>query len=350
MASSSVSLLGSALLLLGITAPLAAGNARAQAPRLVTEDTRIPSDTPGIELFLRNTRPEGTTRFGADRTVLYVHGSTQPSETVFDFKGGGASAADQLAAHGYDVWLVDVRGYGFSTRPDSFRAATPAGEPFARTAEAVRDLGAAVEHIRNRRGVARLGLIGWSWGTIITGAYAAQHPDRVANLVLVGPPGVRAPAANAPAAAVVGVWQQWTAESGLKRIQAGAPEAEAARIFPAAWRTQWEAELLRSQPEAAERGTPPVFRSPAGVVADGNAYWRAGRAFYDPAKITAPTLILVGEWDGLTPLKDSQELFAQLRAAPTRRLVEVPRATHFILAETGRDAAVREILSFLAAE
>jgi pimeloyl-ACP methyl ester carboxylesterase len=172
----------------------------------------------------------------------------------------------------------------------------------------------------------------------------------VASLVLIGPPGVQQPKPGAAAPAAVGVWQQWTAESGLKRIQAGAPEAEAARIFPATWRQQWEAELLRSQPDAAERGTPPAFRSPTGVVADGNAFWRAGKPYYDPARITAPTLILVGAWDGLTPLTDSQALFAQLRNAATRRLVEVPRATHFILAETGRDAAVREILSCLDAE
>lgn len=342
--------LGSALALLAATTTLEARAAEASANRLVTEDARIASDTPGIELFLRNVRQETLTRFGSDRTILYIHGSTQPSEAVFDLRAGGASAAEQLAARGYDVWLVNVRGYGQSTRPDSFRRPATEGEPFGRTAEAVRDLGAAVDHIRARRGVSRLALIGWSWGTIITGAYAAEHPDRVASLVLIGPPGIAQAQQAAATPARIGVWQEWTAAAALKRLQAGVPDAEAARIFPAAWRERWEGELLRGQPEAAERGDPPVFRSPAGVRADGDAFWQAGKAFYDPAKITAPTLIVVGEWDGLTPLAASQALFAQLRSTPTRRLVELPRATHFVLAETGRDAAVREIANFLAAE
>ena len=43
---------------------------------------------------------------------------------------------------------------------------------------------------------------------------------------------------------------------------------------------------------------PPVIRAPNGVLADSNDYWSAGKAYYDPGKITVPAL-LVQAPDGL---------------------------------------------------
>lgn len=47
--------------------------------QIVTESYLIPSDDPGIQLYVRNKRPSAMTTFRADRTVLYVHGTTQAS-------------------------------------------------------------------------------------------------------------------------------------------------------------------------------------------------------------------------------------------------------------------------------
>ncbi len=45
-------------------------------PKLVTEEFMVPAKDPGIELYVRNKRPADMTQFSADRTVIYVHGST----------------------------------------------------------------------------------------------------------------------------------------------------------------------------------------------------------------------------------------------------------------------------------
>jgi pimeloyl-ACP methyl ester carboxylesterase len=307
-----------------------------ETANLVTEDFHIPSGTAGVELFLRNKHPGNLKKFSPDRTVLYIHGATQPSETVFDLPVGDGSWADYIASRGYDVWLVDVRGYGGSTAPND------QSKPIGTTKEAVEDLGAAVKHILARRGIAKLQLIGWSWGTVITGSYAAEQPEHVAGLVLLAPPWLSLRGGTAPA----GAWQEWTADSSLKRLQAGVPDGQAEKIFPAAWRKRWEAALLASQP-AAKTYNPPKFRSPTGVVADGVQFWGANKAFYDPGKISAPTLLIRGEWDELTPLNETQALFALLRNAQVRELIEIPRATHFIEVETGRDALFREVQNFL---
>src|SRR2546421_11908340 len=105
-----------AKLILATVATLAATQVQAQTPRIVMEEMMVPSD-PGIEIFVRNKRPADMTAFRPERTVLFVHGSTFPSHTGFDLKLGGMSWMDYIAQRGYDVYLLDIRGFGKSTRP-----------------------------------------------------------------------------------------------------------------------------------------------------------------------------------------------------------------------------------------
>ena len=90
----------------------------------------VPSRDPGIELFLRNKRPEGLNAFAPSRTLLFVHGATYPAHTAFDLPLGGVSWMDHIAARGFDVWCLDIRGYGRSTRPPEMaRPVRPSNMP-----------------------------------------------------------------------------------------------------------------------------------------------------------------------------------------------------------------------------
>ena len=80
------------------------------AGKIVMNEYMIPSDTPGISLYVRNKHLEGSRKFTSDKTLLYVHGSTYPAETAFDLSLGGTSWMEFIASKGYDVWLVDLRG------------------------------------------------------------------------------------------------------------------------------------------------------------------------------------------------------------------------------------------------
>ena len=93
--------------------------------RIVTEEMRIPSGTAGIELFIRNKRPADLANFTAEKTLLFVAGSTYPASTSFDLPLGGTSWMDHLAGKGHDTYLVDIRGYGNSTRPPEMAARDP---------------------------------------------------------------------------------------------------------------------------------------------------------------------------------------------------------------------------------
>jgi len=111
----------------------------AQTPKLVTEEMMVPSE-PGIEVYVRNKRPADMTTFRPERTVLFVHGATYPAETAFDLQLGGLSWMDYIASRGYDVYLVDVRGYGKSVRPKEMSDKPEANPPIVRGDTAVKDI------------------------------------------------------------------------------------------------------------------------------------------------------------------------------------------------------------------
>ena len=118
---------------------------------LTTEDFMVPARDPGIEIFVRNKRPAEMRAFRPERTVLFVHGATYPAHTTFDLPIEGRSWMDHIAARGYDVYLLDLRGYGKSTRPPEMAQSPDANPPVVRTETAVKDIAAAVDFILARR-------------------------------------------------------------------------------------------------------------------------------------------------------------------------------------------------------
>ena len=159
----------------------------ATTPKLTTESFYVPARDPGIELYVRNKRPEGVAKFEPEKIVLFVSGATYPAESAFDVPLDGMSWMDYIAQRGYDVYLMDVRGYGASTRPPEMSRPPSENPPIVHTDVAVKDVGAVVDHILARRSAPKINLIGWSWGTAIMGGYTAQNSNKVERLVLVAP-------------------------------------------------------------------------------------------------------------------------------------------------------------------
>jgi hypothetical protein len=123
----------------------------AKQPKLQMSEIMIPSGDDGIQLYVRNKHPAGR-ETSPDKILLFVHGATYPAETAFDLPIEGVSMMDLIAARGYDVYLVDVRGYGRSTRPAEMSQPPEANKPIVSTKVAARDLGAAVPAGRVERG------------------------------------------------------------------------------------------------------------------------------------------------------------------------------------------------------
>jgi len=316
-----------------------------QTPRLVMSEAMVQSSDPGIQIYVRNKHAADMTSFSPDKTLLFVHGATYPAETSFDLPIEGVSMMDLFAQNGFDVYLVDVRSYGRSTRPPEMDEPADANKPIATSEEAGRDLGAAIEYILTLRGIPKLDLMGWSWGTSIAGNYTAEHNDKINRLVLYAPAWTFQPPKEPPASAIP-AYRLVKKDAAKARWIRGVPEDKVGALIPPGVFDQWWDATIAADP-VGSKIDPPMVRAANGVTAEFVNYWLAGKPFYDPGKITVPTLVIHAEWDADLPSPMAEAYFTKLTAAPYKRFVELGEGTHTVMLEKNRMQFFHEILGFL---
>src|ERR1041384_4887413 len=59
--------------------------------------------------------------------------------------------------------------------------------PVSRSYQVIRDIGSVVDHIRQKHKVAKVTLIGWSWGAMTAGYYTSLNSEKVKKLVMYAP-------------------------------------------------------------------------------------------------------------------------------------------------------------------
>jgi pimeloyl-ACP methyl ester carboxylesterase len=331
----------------GLMAAMIATAATAQTTQLTTEEMMVKSPDAGIEIYVRNKRPANMTSFRPERTVLFVHGATYPAETAFDLKLDGLSWMEYIASRGYDVYLLDVRGYGRSTRPKEMGDDPKANPPIVRGDTAVKDIGTAVDFILARRNIPRLNLLGWSWGTTLMATYTARNNAKVERLVLYAPSWIRqTPSLVQTGPGPTPAYRMVSRDAALGRWMTGVPEDKKASLIPAGWFDAWADATFASDPDGA-RMSPPVLRAPNGVVQDGLDFFGAVKPYYDPSQIKAPTLLILAEWDRDTPPYMAQTLFPLLVNSPGKRFVMLAEGTHTIVMEKNRMKLFQAVQAFL---
>jgi pimeloyl-ACP methyl ester carboxylesterase len=112
------------------------------------------------------------------KVALLVHGGTWSGRPLFDLQIRDYSLMDFLAENGYDVWAIDLHGYGRSDKTD---------KDWTDSHSAAADIAAAVGYITRLRGVTKINLLGCSAGTQRAGVFAMENPDKVRKLVHYAP-------------------------------------------------------------------------------------------------------------------------------------------------------------------
>jgi pimeloyl-ACP methyl ester carboxylesterase len=224
--------------------------------------------------------------------LLFVHGSSMASQPTFDLAVPGrpdSSVMDWFARRGFVCWCVDMEGYG---RSDKWR------DTNADIANGADDLDAATEYILKMRSVGRSLIYGISSGALRAGLFAQRHPGRVERLALD---------------AFV-----WTG--------AGAPTLEQRRKklpeFLASSRRPIDRAFIysifaRDHPDTADKRVVDAFADailalddsmPNGTYID----MCSKLPVVDPARLTMPTLIMRGQYDGIAAFDDLIEFFKRL--------------------------------------
>jgi pimeloyl-ACP methyl ester carboxylesterase len=228
----------------------------------------------------------------AKPVVLFVHGSSMASQPTFDLTVPGrpdSSVMDWFAKRGFACWTVDMEGYGRSDKTRDIPCDIANGAD---------DLAAATDYIRQARGVERVMAYGISSGALRAALFAQRHPRRVSRLALD---------------AFV-----WTGE--------GAPTLEQRRKklpeFVAKNRRPIDREFVRSifARDHADCAEPRVVEAFADAILALDDSMPNGTyvdmcsklPVVDPARITMPTLVLRGQYDGIAAFDDLIEFFKRL--------------------------------------
>jgi pimeloyl-ACP methyl ester carboxylesterase len=309
------------------------------------EHFRIPGPREDALLFLRYLTAERTT-FDLRRAVLYVHGATFPSPLSIAHRFDGRSWRDALGDAGFDVWGLDLYGFGHSDRyPEMDR---PAAESPALcvTHDAARQAEAAVRFILAHQNIGSISLIAHSWGSMPASLFAGEHPALVERLVLFAPI-ARRDSRRYEQPATFPAWRIVTLEDQSDRFVEDVPAHET----PVLSRLHFDEggqRYLDSDPESRSRD-PFGVKTPLGPFSEIIKAWH-GQLAWDPAKVRAPTPIIRGESDGLIPDEDARWLFDALTHAPVKRDIKISRGTHLMHLETMRLALWRESVNFLRGE
>ena len=342
-------LLGLGLAMLAATTLSASAQEKTHTiDRLVAHVSTVPAIAgKPIDLFVREKVPESIFKRAdgkapAGKVVLMVHGGYSPSTLAFDVPFKNYSWMDYLAKRGYDVFAMDMTGYGRSGHPmmddpcnldpKQQDLLVPKNLPakcepkykfeLVNSDSESDDINAVVDYIRKLRGVDKIALIGWSGGGIRTGSFIGRHPEKVEKYVIFASsnydrknPSAKPADLPKPGAPMtmqtrdVGIDKRWLGTSKFPQtIEPGMPEM--------IW-----AMNAQHDPLGATWGT-------GGLRAPTRTYW--GWNAQGAAKVKIPTLIMVGEQDDLT--RSNNELFDDL-GTQHKAFIGISQATHFMVWE-----------------
>jgi len=281
---------------------------------------------------------EGAHRKAPLGVVLLIPGATQSVTSVYDLPFEDYGWMAHLAEAGFDVFAMDLTGYGFSPRPqmddpcnvsDDQQSLLIPNRPLAQKCPpsyafkmAIQsdwdEIDRVVDYLRELRGVDRVSLMGWSRGGPRIGGYSARHPEKVEKLFLYSPAmyirnGPSGPPKRLPEpgilmqlATVDGFFSNWDRQ--LDQVNCGTqfdPEIREALRFS----------LLESDPVGSTWGTEDLWRAPVQ-----NTLWGWNASF--ARQVKAPTLIMRGDLDVQALEPQQRDLFADLGADPSAPLVQ----------------------------
>jgi pimeloyl-ACP methyl ester carboxylesterase len=319
--------------------------AAAAQPLRTNHYVRVKSQVPAIwgeyaQIYVREIQQPGAALSApaSERVVLFVHGAGTPAEVAFDARYGDYSWAAWIAKAGFDVFTMDLTGYGRSTRPWPMRnpcnlsaaqqkAFIPALIPatcapsyprrLTTIASDWAEIGAVVDRLRAVRHVDKVTLIGWSQGGPRAGGYAAQHPDKVGKLVLLAPAYGR----NAPPDPPQQLPANGAAFNTQSRAeffanwdrQVGCPNQYDKDAAESIW-----SEMLQSDPVGATWGEG-VRRAPQETV------WGWNQAL--ASKLRIPVLLVSGAHDKQVNPNGVRTLYADL-TTPKKVFVDLACSSH----------------------
>ena len=293
--------------------------------------------------------------------VLLIHGARVPGLASFDLPVKGGSLAEDLARAGFQVYILDLRGYGKSSRPAEMDLPPNHSLPLIRTADAVNDLKITVRSIQMWSQSNRVSLLGWATGGQWGGAYASQYPHTVQSLILYN--SLYGGSSHHPTLGYgspldtpghsgnfntlkFGGWRLNTRKSLFTAWDNSIPVKDKSRWRDDAVKRAYGDAALDSDITSWDR-TPPSFRAPTGALADSFELAMGRKQWSANSLVSVPVLFIRSALDFWSRPEDVD---AVLEDAPIAEAVLIPQATHFVHLDrstSGRSFFLYSVIKFL---
>ena len=310
-------------------------------------------------IFIRQIKLKDNSQQIIPEPLLLIHGARVAGIGSFDLPVKGGSLAEDLAEAGFDVYIIDLRGYGKSSRPKEMFKAPNESKPLVRTPAAIDDITCAVNQILKWTNSKKVNILGWATGGHWAAAYTEQHNDNVKKLIiynslygaidnhkLLGKGSIFEDKHHPEEFSHdIGGYQLNTKESLVT-----AWDASISMDNKELWRdplvvNAYAQEAINSDPESFSH-LPPQFRSPTGAMAD-SFELAIGKKQWQAKHLMMPTLVIFSQNDFWSRKEDALAIVNEAKQA---QLVEIPNGTHFVHLdrdEYGRSLFLSSVIDFL---
>lgn len=287
---------------------------QAFAQTIKRSDFVIASD-PGVRIFVREVTARKHSR---KPPILLLHGGGPGGIASFDLPVAGGSFAEDLAKQGLHVFIMNVRGWEQSTRPDY--DTTKRWVIAASSVEASHDIDAIVDFIIERTNRKKVCLFGWATGGSWMGYYACINPEKISSLIMLNSLyNVKAPWAFTKIFRNPSDTTQfnYAATPVLRKATAASLIQAWNNYIPSADKTQWydTAVVNAYAKTAVSFNEDSILEVPGGYRAE-SFYTAQGRGMWHAKDIRVPVLAIRGAYDTWSRPEDLKALDEKLVNAP----------------------------------
>ena len=301
----------------------------------------------GIQLHIREVSPSNQTQ---DIPLVMIHGGGPGATTSFDLPVAKGSFAQEFANQGYQVYLVNIRGWEKSTLPDyDFSDSTTV---VGSHIEAAKDIHTAVNWILDRNKVQKVHLFGWATGGHWTGHYSTKYPETVSTFISLN--------------SLYGVDAPWDLQQYFQSDEDAtkfkktsffreSPQENLTRTWtrtiPMENKEQWRDPNVEKAYRKYASGfgmDTTVLKVPGGYREE-SFYMSLGKKYWDAKDIKVPALIIRSELDFWSRPEDLEIIRKDMVNSPRSRFITIP-GTHYVFLdkpERGRQRLIKEILDFI---
>lgn len=278
-----------------------------------------------VQLYMWRKQVRDRSQTRRKGVIVFVHGSSMAGTPVFDLRVPGrpdSSMMDYFARLGYDTWCPDMEGYGLSDKSRNINFDISCGAD---------DLVAVSDYITRTTGQTKLMFYGISSGALRCAVFAQRHPERVARLALDA--------------------MVWTGEGSatLANRKKHVEEWRGSNRRPIDL-AMIQSIFSRDNPNTSD---PVVIKAYAEQVLALDTTIPTGTYLdmttklpvCDPDKITVPTIVMRGQFDGIATMEDVLGFFAKL-PNPDKQFAVMPGIAHSSMHEINKDIPFAVLDSF----